>query len=405
MPTRLIYKRDREHAAKVSKIALCTMAALAMSGDYIPACLMGMVHAQAHRRALQREMHWRRTYASHGFHWDTETWNDGECQRLLHWPRAWAEKLGRLFFLPAMQSAPGTNGRCLMRQDSDGNPVWVSRNRAAMPLMEVVAVFLMRMSGQDKWERLAPPLGGRHWSQYRLVFGEMLVVLYDFWFARLSDVTRYAQCMAQWATLVYVKTGASPRIVGFLDGTWIDVCKPLVDAIQRELYNRYYGGHGLKYQALVAPVGLILDLFGPVVGRFSDSTMLRLSQLQEKLHQLSTTAGWRHVAYADSAYAQGPNIMRGLKRNMIHTALMRELQTVMNRPRTSVEWGFGIVKEENKYITVRRVHKVYLSRVGRVFPLAALLSNCKACCKGGNVISDYFNTTMPSLEWYLDLNR
>ena len=97
--------------------------------------------------------------------------------------------------------------------------------------------------------------------------------------------------------------------------------------------------------------------------------------------------------------------MRGLKRNMIHTALMRELQTVMNRPRTSVEWGFGIVKEENKYITVRRVHKVYLSRVGRVFPLAALLSNCKACCKGGNVISDYFNTTMPSLEWYLDLNR
>ena len=99
MPTRLIYKRDREHAAKVSKIALCTMAALAMSGDYIPACLMGMVHAQAHRRALQREMHWRRTYASHGFHWDTETWNDGECQRLLHWPRAWAEKLGRLFFL------------------------------------------------------------------------------------------------------------------------------------------------------------------------------------------------------------------------------------------------------------------------------------------------------------------
>jgi hypothetical protein len=27
----------------------------------------------------------------------------------------------------------------------------------------------MRMSGIDKWERLAPQLGGRHWSQYRLI--------------------------------------------------------------------------------------------------------------------------------------------------------------------------------------------------------------------------------------------
>ena len=55
MPTRAIYKRDREYAARVSKIALCMMAALAMSGDSMPACLMGMVHAQAHRRALQRQ--------------------------------------------------------------------------------------------------------------------------------------------------------------------------------------------------------------------------------------------------------------------------------------------------------------------------------------------------------------
>ena len=136
--------------------------------------------------ALQREMHWRRTYASDGFHWDTETWNDGECQRLLHWPRAWAEKLGRLFFLPAMQSAPGTNGVELLQHDSDGNPVWVARNKARFPLMEVVAVFLMRMSAECKWSRLAPALGGRHWSGYKLVFGEMLTLLYDFWFDRLT---------------------------------------------------------------------------------------------------------------------------------------------------------------------------------------------------------------------------
>jgi hypothetical protein len=382
------------------------MAALAMSGDFAPACLMGMIHQQANRRALQREMHWRKTYVSHEFNWDDfATWNDGECQRLLNFPRDGAEKLGRLFFLPAMQSAPGTDGQ--LRQDSDGNPFWVTRNRTRMTIMEVVAVFLARMSTTAKWEHLAPNLGGRHWSAYKLVFGELLQLLYDFWFARLSDVRRYAHLMGAWAALVLAKTGASPRIVGFLDGTWVSVCKPLCDAIQRELYNRYHRGHGLKYQALASPGGLILDLFGPVVGRLSDSTMLRLSELQEKLEELSNAANppWTHVGYADSAYAAGPHIMRGLKRNMLHTALMRELQTAMNAPRTSVEWGFGQIIADFPYPTARHRHKIYLSPVGRIWPLAALLSNCKSCYKGGNQISDYFNATMPSLEWYLDLNR
>ena len=125
MPTRIIHKRDRRHSAHVAKTSLYMMAALAMSGDFAPACLMGMIHQQANRRALQREMHWRRTYVCHEFNWDDfATWNDGECQRLLNFPRDGAEKLGRLFFLPAMQSAPGTDGQ--LRQDSDGNPFWVT---------------------------------------------------------------------------------------------------------------------------------------------------------------------------------------------------------------------------------------------------------------------------------------
>ena len=80
MGTRMIHKRDKKHAAHVSKTALRMMAVLVMSGDYIPACVMGMIHREEHRRSLQREMHWRKTYASHGFNWDSEAWNDGQCQ-------------------------------------------------------------------------------------------------------------------------------------------------------------------------------------------------------------------------------------------------------------------------------------------------------------------------------------
>ena len=40
----------------------------------------------------------------------------------------------------------------------------VTPARARFTLMEVVEVFLMRMSAECKWSRLAPQLGGRHWS-------------------------------------------------------------------------------------------------------------------------------------------------------------------------------------------------------------------------------------------------
>lgn len=94
---------------------------------------------------------------------------------------------------------------------------------------------MMRMSAECKWSRLAPQLGRWHWSGYKLVFVEMPTLLHDFWFARLSDVTRYSALLSHWAYLVWAKMHASPRMIGFLDGTWREVCKPLLDVLQREL--------------------------------------------------------------------------------------------------------------------------------------------------------------------------
>ena len=241
MGTRMIHKRDKKHAAHVSKIALRMMAVLVMSGDYIPACLMGMIHRAEHRRSLQREMHWRKTYASHGFNWDSEAWNDGQCQDLLHWPRGGAEKLGRLFFLPAMQSAPGTNGVKLLQQDSDGQ-----------------------------------------------------------------------RC-------------------GWLAGCCL-----------RRLRICARPAHHARTQTEHAPH----RSYARAAGRVE----------------------WpAHISRVGFRHSQG-----------------------------RIEWPF---------ICVRRKHRVYLSPVGRIFPLAALLSNCRACHNGGNQIADYFRATMPSLEWYLDLTR
>ena len=67
------------------------------------------------------------------------------------------------------------------------------------------------------------------------------------------------------------------RCIGFLDGTIRQQCRPVRG--QRAIFSGHKRYHGLKFQALTVPDGLIAAMFGPVEGRLHDSTMLGLSNL------------------------------------------------------------------------------------------------------------------------------
>ena len=56
---------------------------------------------------------------------------------------------------------------------------------------------------------------------------------------------------------------------------------------QRIIYNGHKHIHALKFQSIVAPNGLIANLFGPVEGCRHDSTMLAISQIYPQMQQLS----------------------------------------------------------------------------------------------------------------------
>ena len=59
---------------------------------------------------------------------------------------------------------------------------------------------------------------------------------------------------------------------GFIDGTLCPICRPRKD--QRILYNCYKKDHAFKFQSVVAPNGLIANLYSPVEGWRHDSGML-----------------------------------------------------------------------------------------------------------------------------------
>jgi hypothetical protein len=402
MRTWVIRPRDKKIAKNAAKTALLATAALAMAYAVTPSPLTAvataataMVQNHAFHESMQTECHWRKFYDREDF--DFETWSDSRCQSYLHFPKAGVEELARLFFLPAMRFRASSGHVNALHYD--GND-------------ECVTTVLLRMRAKDPWVMLATHLGGRHISAYKMIFREMVQALHDFWFDRLTDLKRHESDVLRWADLIEAKTHASPRTIAFLDGTWLQTCKPGgPDMIQRQLCNRYHRGHGLKWQSICAPVGLILDLFGPLVGRHSDSTMLGRSNLEAKLAAVSAAIGYHIIVYADSAYAATPHVMRGLKRNMIHTYAQRRCNKVTNRVRTSVEWGFGVMKKDWPFLEHPGNAKIFQSPIGLIWPLAALLSNCKTCYVGGNIISDFFQPDpaapirlAPTLAQYLDLS-
>ena len=274
-------------------------------------------------------------------------------------------------------------------------------------MLHCTLLLLARLRHTGAWETLHEALGGHHKSRYILVFNDVVSALHSYWVGPCSDVTKVpAHAPAEWADAVYRVTEASPRVLGFLDGTFISVSRPGgPDAVQRSLYSRYYKGHGLKYQGLTVPNGLILDAFGPVIGSKSDSHVLHRSGLLDKLRTVSDRAGCHLIVYADSAYAMHPHVLRGYKRNMIHDAIQREMQKAMNSARTSVEWGFGIVQADWPFVTAESVNKINLSQCGKYWQVAAFISNCKTCMNGGNLVSDYFGLTPPTLAEFLAMRE
>ena len=87
------------------------------------------------------------------------------------------------------------------------------------------------------------------------------------------------------ASMVYDKGVPLDNCWGFVDGTVRAVSRPGIH--QRVLYNGHKRYHALKFQSVVAPNGLIANLYGPVEGKRHDSGMLMDSGLLNQLQQYS----------------------------------------------------------------------------------------------------------------------
>ena len=240
-----------------------------------------------------------------------------------------------------------------------------------------------------------------------------------------TGLNRWAPQVGRWAAAIRAKIRAKiggdlPEEFGaiccFIDGTFRSMCRPgtmgVFADIQRAFYTWYKKAHGINLQSVIAPNGIIIDLFGPCTGRQNDRWMATRSAIYERLGGLFALAalctlrlggdgGTRYTCLGDSIYPVTLVVVR-----QIMGAILNPQATQINRClaaiRIVVEHGFAIVINLWKHVDHKTNTKLFQSPIGcaTAYRVAVFLTNCRTCVSGSQVASQ-FGCFTPSLEDYV----
>ena len=207
------------------------------------------------------------------------------------------------------------------------------------------------------------------------------------------------------------------RIFGFVDNTGFRTSAPGIEArrimgfnddIQRSFYSGYFAGHGIKFQAVTLPNGMIGSIF---LGswRVSDCGILNLSGLDTYLsslfheHDMIIPGNQPSypVAYGDGIFPILPTI---LPRYSSPSVNERRINTRLASARQNIEHIFGL--HNNVFKLFKHSERFQLLHQGKeaveLMFNSFLLLNCYSCF---NASACSFILPSPSIEQYLPLNE
>ena len=111
---------------------------------------------------------------------------------------------------------------------------------------------------------------------------------------------------AIWAQAISAKLGFYAKgCIMFVDGTELKMCRPSI--WQRLVFNGHKRYHSTGWQGLMAPNGIIAQLYGPCLGTAADGYMVEASRLIEILEGDFPD----FYVYADLGYGISPTIQHG----------------------------------------------------------------------------------------------
>lgn len=275
-----------------------------------------------------------------------------------------------------------------------------ARNGTVVGGLEGLCVLLRRMAYPCRLGDLCRVFE-RPLCEISYICTHMLDLIYDRHNHLLQDLNQAwlrPQQLRMFADAISAAGAPMPNCWGFIDGTLRPICRPLYD--QRHVFNGQKRTHGLKFQSVVTPDGMVANLYGPVEGRRHDSGMLRESGLLNQLEQRMTlNDGTIFSLYGDPAYPVRAHLIAPF-RNAVLTPQQRQFNQAMSGVRVAVEWAFSKILNNFAFLDYKKNQKLYLQPVGKYYAVATILSNCQTCLYG-NETGQKFNVEAPSIQEYL----
>jgi hypothetical protein len=280
-------------------------------------------------------------------------------------------------------------------------------------------LYLYRMANRAKLTLMSTVFGEDYTviSRALAAFGAWLFEAHSH---RLTDSLHFWSQHTQVFNSKIVARGIPPaysRVWGFIDATLVCTARPSdvaqvhfpapaepavvwdVDA-QYLFYCAYAMQHGLKWQAAVAPCGLIMDLAGCAFGSHHDSRLCSESKILQRLLEMH----WLDLnirampnyfqLMGDSAYSDGPVILRvpgGRSPDAVRCSSLR----------VAVEHAFSKIYLKCPVMDWSSNLRLFSGqRVIEMFYNCALLCNIHTCLNGSQ-IGNYFECACPSLDDYM----
>lgn len=123
---------------------------------------------------------------------------------------------------------------------------------------------------------------------------------------------------------------------GFIDGTVRPICRPSQN--QREYYSGYKKVHCVKYQSLLCPDGIVINLKGAYPGRQHDAGIFRESRIYEELEACTTFEDIQYVIYGDKGYGLRELLLRPYtEQELIGHPGRQQFNNIMSGLRIAVE--------------------------------------------------------------------
>ena len=268
---------------------------------------------------------------------------------------------------------------------------------------EALLIFLKRMAYACRWVDLEF-FFGRCEGYLSTVCSAVLDIIYPFAYHLLHEFDH--RSMRKWAhtfAKAFRDVGCPiHNMVGCIDGTFREFCRPSIDGYagpaQRRQYSGHHGGHGNNHQGVETPDGIRREMHGPFNGPTNDKKMLRESAILRRMARF--LPGF--CLFGDKGYHLHnialQTMIAGDPRNL--TADELAFNDFMSKMRIAVEWSFGKVVQNWAFVDFYKNQKLYKQPVAKYWFAAVLLTNCHSCLYS-NQTSMYFGVPTPDLEDYL----